>query len=754
MKDQNNYLKNDNCIDDIIKSRKAKINLKYFSPFKRTPNKVHIHRNILNKNTIKELTKLSDRPNFVNKQRNNISNIRYISEDRVNEKKVYNSSMINNRQREFGNANYKRNIVIFTERPKKISDYILKNNNKQKVYQLTYLSENDLNYGQYLNENIKQNYNSNREYYKKLLKKQKNIFNLDNFDDDQIYLMNDIYNDNYNDIKRSKTRVNTNYSTKTLYTNNQNNDQLKVVKIQSVWRGYYLRRFLVKKLKKFYKDMKIFNSLYMIFYNNYKPSFIQFMHLLKKKNNNQYNNNITKKNINKTYANTSKNRYLKENKNIIKPSKENKNLIMPSRENKNIIKTIKENNNNNNNNNNKITAVIERKNINVFIPGEKKNEPKKYIIYKRKKNSPKYSPIMTKKKSKIVNKDKNLKIKAKPKNYDGFKNLNYKNRIKNGVNNFINFFIKKNLLLYCPLFLYRMRILEKMKIVEHKYKCLLNLIIIKKRVYLYEYFHKYRNIIFSKTLNQIFSKKMININKYIINKHLDKLKHDSKENVINNKHNVKFNLNNKNNPEDKVNNLKDNINQNNLKNNENINNNNNNNLNKKINILNKIINQKESKINKFLLNNIFSKWRDISNDIFVVPKLNQNKNKNRISLNKYKSAVVPKKKFIKVRKVKNDYTNNFSHTKSVNSGKISAKSFESDNINIRKMKIKKVNILLESKEIQKDITKELNFKNMNSEMVDNSYFIQKIANITKKISNKNNIFKCFTYWKKKSKENM
>ena len=70
------------------------------------------------------------------------------------------------------------------------------------------------------------------------------------------------------------------------------------------------------------------------------------------------------------------------------------------------------------------------------------------------------------------------------------------------------------------------------------------------------------------------------------------------------------------------------------------------------------------------------------------------------------------------------------------------------------MKIKKVNILLESKEIQKGITKELNLKNINSEMVDNSYFIQKIANITKKISNKNNIFKCFTYWKKKSKENM
>ena len=52
----------------------------------------------------------------------------------------------------FNTSNNKKNIIIFTERPKKISDYILKNKSKQKVYQLTYLNENDLKCQKYFNE--------------------------------------------------------------------------------------------------------------------------------------------------------------------------------------------------------------------------------------------------------------------------------------------------------------------------------------------------------------------------------------------------------------------------------------------------------------------------------------------------------------------------------------------------------------------------------------------------------------------------
>ena len=240
------------------------------------------------------------------------------------------------------------------------------------------------------------------------------------------------------------------------------------------------------------------------------------------------------------------------------------------------------------------------------------------------------------------------------------------------------------------------------------------------------------------------------------NKDIDNPNNKSYKDDIINDNKIDNNLNDINNSKDKTNNAIDNLNQNienNLNNNiNNLNNDNNNILNKKISILNKIINQNESKINKLLLKDIFNKWNSFRNDNLIVQKLKKNTNKdNEININKYKSSALPKKRYIKVRKIKNENSNNFSHLKSINSGKVSTKSFESDNINIKKMKIKKVN-MLESKEIANLVNKE-SLNNKNSEIVDNSYFIKIIANITKKISIKSNIFKCFIYWKKKTKDN-
>lgn len=42
--------------------------------------------------------------------------------------------------------------------------------------------------------------------------------------------------------------------------------------------------------------------------------------------------------------------------------------------------------------------------------------------------------------------------------------------------------------------------------------------------------------------------------------------------------------------------------------------------------------------------------------------------------------------------------------------------------------------------------------NKEIEKNENSFFIKKIADITRKISNKNNMFICFGYWKKKTKD--
>ena len=66
-----------------------------------------------------------------------------------------------------------KKMVFFAEPSKKLSDYILKNKPKKKIYQLIYLDENDLNClrsdDETYNNTYNNNYYSNREYNTKLL---------------------------------------------------------------------------------------------------------------------------------------------------------------------------------------------------------------------------------------------------------------------------------------------------------------------------------------------------------------------------------------------------------------------------------------------------------------------------------------------------------------------------------------------------------------------------------------------------------
>jgi hypothetical protein len=175
----------------------------------------------------------------------------------------------------------------------------------------------------------------------------------------------------------------------------------------------------------------------------------------------------------------------------------------------------------------------------------------------------------------------------------------------------------------------------------------------------------------------------------------------------------------------------------------------NSNSNKKENILKKIIINKDNK-NKEILNKYFVKWKKISKNAYINRKINLNEYKNSNSLvNKYKSGALPKKRFIKIKKVRSKY--NFSQNKSVRSTKLPANSFLSDNINLKKMKISKMKILDNP---NNNTWNDLDLKYKKEfEKNENSYFIKKIADITRKISNKNNMFICFGFWKKKTKEN-
>ena len=175
MNDQIKSTKRNYLMEDVLRNRKGKANYKYFSPIQNSRTKLHKGNILINKLYIKELSKLSDRPILVNKTKikTNIQKQQYLSKDKINKNYVNSTSMIDNSDNSYNDKNNfiksvdrnNKNFIIFKECPKKISDYILKNNNKKKVYQLTYCNENDLNYEKFINERIyKTNYNSNRDY--------------------------------------------------------------------------------------------------------------------------------------------------------------------------------------------------------------------------------------------------------------------------------------------------------------------------------------------------------------------------------------------------------------------------------------------------------------------------------------------------------------------------------------------------------------------------------------------------------------
>ena len=60
-------------------------------------------------------------------------------------------------------------------------------------------------------------------------------------------------------------------------------------------------------------------------------------------------------------------------------------------------------------------------------------------------------------------------------------------------------------------------------------------------------------------------------------------------------------------------------------------------------------------------------------------------------------------------------------------------------------------MFIEPNKLDNEGMKDLNIINKKNGS-DNSYFITKVANISNKISNKINMYNCFKFWKKRSKQ--
>ena len=266
MKEKNN-LRKDNFMNEIIRNRRGKVDLKYFSANKNmnhNNNNNQIPSNIeLNKINIRELSKLSDRPI---KYRNG-NNYNFFSLDNMNKRAGKRTNMdnigrenniinLNNIYNYNCNSGSKKNIVIFTDPPKKLSDYILKekSHSKKKVYKLIFIEESDL-------QNKKNHYLTN--YINTL-----NSISLTNdYTKSQNYIKQPKYNDlytntrsDYNNNKRKRLFVNLNEN------NKRRINLANITKIQSIWRGFYARKI-------FFRNIKIISGsimckiLYKIIYN-------------------------------------------------------------------------------------------------------------------------------------------------------------------------------------------------------------------------------------------------------------------------------------------------------------------------------------------------------------------------------------------------------------------------------------------------------------------------------------------------------
>ena len=446
MKDEIRINKN-KFMNDVIRNRRGNVDLKYFSANKKPYNNPTSPNIEINRINIRELSKLSDRP-IQHKNEHNYNLFSYDKGNKSLEKKLYVNKMRNaNNIINLNNINYnnyntssKRNIVIFADPPKKLSDYILKekSKSKKKVYKMIFIEENDF-------KNTKRSYVNTYLNSKNSYEIPKEEIKSHNYDIKPKY--NNIFVNNSIDYNNNSNR-------KKLYINMRRTYRMKdyipqIIKIQSFWRGFITRKIFVRNLK-IISGSKIYKIIHKIIYgmrNNYIKIFLA--------------------KLQKIYNNSSQKKQFFDRKKL--------------------------------NKNNRIYVNKYPNKTNI------KNSYNNYI-YRRKNKSPVISISFNKKRTNNIQVH-NLKTISKKEinnNYDVFNESNYKKAIENEILVLIKYINKKAGLLHFPTLLYRLKILQKINLVEHRYNCLYNMIKIREKTKLYQYVQKYKNIIFSESF-KIFS---------------------------------------------------------------------------------------------------------------------------------------------------------------------------------------------------------------------------------------------------------
>ena len=627
-----------NFMKDVIQKGKKKINLKFLAANKDTICNLKSSNLDLNNLNVKELSRLSDRP--------------------IHQKI------------EYKNERYNRYNIFSTDGTHQ--------NSENKVVLKNIKNENNINYNYNYNNYapnchksvvifadppkrisdyiLKDKSISKRKVYKLIFVEEEDedrnrkpyVYNYLNSECCQNFENADINFCNYNNLKKyndlyyknnSVGRRKKNETPINIKIQNPKDEKRSnnIIKIQTLWRGYRTRKIIKKKIK-IIQASKIYRIISQSF-NIIVKSYINiFLVKLKK----IYNNSL-----------------------IINRKLERQNL---------------------------------NKNKKIYINKNKANN--NFVYNKKNQTQGFYSSFNKRKPNKIqIHNIKQIPI-SKKNNYYIIKSKNPKNQNEKEISLIIKYIFKKNCFLHYPLLLYRLKILQRMNLFEHRYNCLCRIIKIKAKLILFQYFEKYKNIIKSESTKDRISNSVAKV----FNNSIDKKDSQNKSEL--------------------------------------------NDLKNRNSILNNIFNKIDAKTKKLLLEKYFNIWKNILSKEKIIFQNFRNKfNSNSNIIPKYESSASIKKKQIRIKKLKSNFNNSKIMSKSI--GKNKANSFYSDNISVKKMKVHKINISVEPNDIKKE-----DFNNINAiikkNSSDNSYFISKIRNVANKINIKNDMFRCFKLWKKKS----
>ena len=290
-----------------------------------------------------------------------------------------------------------------------------------------------------------------------------------------------------------------------------------IIKIQSAWRGYFLRKIAVGSIKKYIGFIALIKYLEKVFYNNIEYLYYEFIFLLKKSKDKTKTNFIYKKINNKDNLNKKIRYRNKMNLHDNNSNDSSGNILGYSAIKTNLFKSQdfeleRDKSESNITDRDRVKGTNYKDNIEAshnLATKEKdikeKDKNIKKMIYNRYKN-----PL-----NNVNNNNPNIIYKHKKITYVPKKLIRYKTSLNNNFNKnskgykikkLINIIKKNCYFRYYPLILYKLKILQKLNLIKYRLKSLSDIIkFFENKNLKKKYMKKYRDhIIILKVQEEIF----------------------------------------------------------------------------------------------------------------------------------------------------------------------------------------------------------------------------------------------------------